>query len=118
ILCVLHLGSFSQQALRGKVKAESGDPIANASVTISGTSLSTATDNTGNYVLDSPHPSGTLTFSSVGYQSAMLGFTGAGTYDITLIESLDVLDEVVVVGYATAKRATLTGSVADVKGEE
>src|SRR5690606_29045968 len=83
-----------------------------------GTQQSTSTNGEGLFSIDAVDGNATLIFSFVGYESQEIELAGQTSLNITLKESTSNLDEVVVVGYGTQKRATLTGSVASVGNKE
>src|SRR5690606_29685184 len=60
----------------------------------------------------------TLVFSFIGYASQSIAIEDRSVINVTLLEDMSSLDEVVVVGYGTQKKINLTGSVASVSGEE
>ena len=103
--------------ITGVVKSASGN-LAGVSVTLkTNTKIGTITDDNGNYSIKVPENS-TLIFKSVGYKTVEMPVNGRPTIDVTLDISNVSLAEVVVVGYGTQKKATLTGSVAVVKGDD
>jgi TonB-linked SusC/RagA family outer membrane protein len=104
--------------INGKVTGQNGEPLAGVSVTAKGTSLGTATDANGNFSLSVPDATSTLVFSSVGFVAQEITIGGRTTINISLASAPNALNEVVVIGYGTANRRDLTGSVAKVKGEE
>lgn len=104
-------------AVRGTVKDANGEPIIGASVVVKGTTNGTITDFDGNFTLDAS-AKGTLVVSYIGYKTQEVVINGQRSLNITLKEDTEVLDEVVVVGYGTQKKATLTGSVSSVGGED
>lgn len=97
--------------IRGTVTDAEGQPIPGATVSVKGTSTGTATDIDGQYSLTVPEEA-TLLFSFIGYVPQSVEIGGKSIIDITLKEELSSLDEVVVIGYGTAKKSDLTGSVA------
>lgn len=109
--------SVVQQTIKvnGTVTDVNGDPIIGASVLVKGTTNGTITDLDGNFELDAPKGS-TLVVTFIGYKNVEVA-AGKGL-KITLKEDTEMLDEVVVVGYGTQKKATLTGSVSQVGGDE
>jgi TonB-linked SusC/RagA family outer membrane protein len=113
-------GAKQQQlTVSGRVIAagdESGLPGVN--VIIKGTTLGTTTDADGKYVVQVPDDGATLVFSFIGYKTQEISVSSQSTIDVTLESDAQQLDEVVVVGYGTQQRVTLTGAVADVKGDE
>lgn len=111
---------YSQTNLvKGKVTDENGAGLAGVSVQAKGTSAGTSTDANGNFSLKVPDRNGTLVFSSVGYSTQEAAINNRATVNSTLSSaSGQALGEVVVVGYGTQKKATLTGSVASVSGND
>ena len=111
--------SIVQQSstVNGKITDANGEPIIGASVVIKGTTNGTITDFDGNFMLEVPAKA-TLVVSYVGYKTLEVSVNGKKTLNINLKEDTEMLDEVVVVGYGTQKKATLTGSVSQVGGEE
>lgn len=104
--------------INGKVTDANGEAIIGASVTVKGaTSNGTITDLDGKFNLDAP-ANVTLVISYVGYKTIEIPVNGKKTLAITLKEDTEMLDEVVVVGYGTQKKATLTGSVSSVGGDD
>jgi TonB-linked SusC/RagA family outer membrane protein len=106
-----------QRRVTGTVLNEEGEPLAGATVTIEGTTLGTLTDANGKFELDVPDPNATLNVSFIGYISQQIGLAGRTTIEISLVPALESIQEVVVVGYSTQKRASITGSVSFVKGD-
>ena len=108
---------WAQQAngITGTVVDENGEPVIGASVVVKGTTNGTITDFDGKFQLSDA--SGTLVVSYIGYQTQEIAINGKKTFQITLKEDSEILDEVVVVGYGTQKKATLTGAVAMVDGD-
>ena len=107
-LCVSY--SYAQQiSLKGNVKDSAGEPLMEVSVVVKGTTHGTATDFDGNYQL-TVNKGVTLVFSSIGYKTYEVKVTG-NTLNVTLQEDMQILDDVVVIGYGTAKKSDVTGSV-------
>ena len=105
-----------QQTVNGVVTDDSGETIIGASVMIKGTSTGTITDMDGAFSLSVP-ADGTLVVSYIGYKTQEVAVKGKRTLNIVLKGDSEVLDEVVVVGYGTQKKATLSGSIEQVRGE-
>lgn len=101
----------------GTVLDENGDPIPGATVSVSGTETGTATDIDGKYTLDVPEGS-TLTFSFIGFETQQVAIGDRSIINITLIEDISSLDEVVVLGYGTVQKTDLTGAVSKVEGKD
>jgi TonB-linked SusC/RagA family outer membrane protein len=111
------MGAFAQNAIKGKIKDEQGQALPGVSVVVKGTTAGTVTDNEGVYSVNADK-SGTLVFSFIGYLTQEVSIGNKTNIDMTLVSDTKALSEVIVVGYGTAKKATLTGSVTAVKGAE
>ncbi|WP_013663793.1 MULTISPECIES: SusC/RagA family TonB-linked outer membrane protein [Sphingobacteriaceae] len=108
--------AFSQQPVRGKViSSQDGASLPGVSVFVKGTKQGTTTDADGNFVLQAGEDA-VLVFSFMGYHSKEVPAKGVST--VPLEEDSQGLDEVVVIGYGTARRRDLTGAVGTVKGSE
>ena len=119
IFCLLFmLFSVHVQAqivtVNGKVYDENELPIPGVSVSIKGTSSTTATDVDGNYQIKADSK-GTLEFSYLGYISSKEAINGRSRVDVRLKPSTESLEEVVVVGYGTQKKSVVTGAISSVK---
>jgi TonB-linked SusC/RagA family outer membrane protein len=106
-----------QELLSGKVTTEDGDPIPGVNIVLKGTTTGMVTDIEGHYSLLVPDLSGTLIFSYIGYKSIEVPINGRTTIDVTLIEDVQRLGEVVVVGYNSQANKDITGSVSVVDME-
>jgi TonB-linked SusC/RagA family outer membrane protein len=111
-------GAYAQDVtVKGKVNDEQGQGLPGVSVVAKGTSVGTVTDLEGNYTVNVPG-STTLVFSFIGYITQEIPLGSKTSLDVKMLTDTKALEEVVVVGYGTAKKATLTGSVTAVKGAE
>jgi TonB-linked SusC/RagA family outer membrane protein len=110
---------FAQEiVVSGKVTAPGGAPAIGVSVNIKGARTGTATDATGNYTIRVAG-NGVLEFSSIGFEPMEVPVNNRTTIDVSLKESTGTsLNEVVVIGYGTAQKRDLTGSIATVKARE
>ena len=106
------LGLWAEN-IEGRVSDALGEPLIGVSVMVEGTTVGTVTDFDGNYQIDAPLNS-TLVFSYVGYETANVKVQGRRLVNVTLKEDNKLLEEVVVVGYDTQRKANLTGAVASV----
>lgn len=88
-------------------------PVAGASVIVKGTTNGVVSDMDGNFTLEVKHGD-ILQISFIGYVTQEIEYTGQSTIQVTLVEDTQTLDEVVVVGYGTQKKANLSGAVAQV----
>lgn len=102
--------------VKGRVVDVTGEPVIGASVVMKGTTTGTITDMDGNFSL--PNASkGILVVSFIGYKTQEIATDGKTPVNVTLKEDSELLEEVVVVGYGTQKKATLSGAVASVSGD-
>lgn len=109
---------FQHKAISGKVVDSKGESIIGANVMEKGTTNGTITDFDGNFSLKVSANS-VIVISYIGYKSIEISVSQikAGG-QITLKEDTELMDEVVVVGYGTQKKATLTGSVSSIGGDD
>ncbi|WP_426061804.1 SusC/RagA family TonB-linked outer membrane protein [Hymenobacter sp. B1770] len=98
-------------AFKGLVKDAKGNPLPGVTVLIKGTKTGTSSGNDGVFHFNLPTGNETLIFSFVGFKSQEIAVNGRTTLEIRLEEDKASLDEVVVVGYGTQTRATMTGAV-------
>lgn len=103
--------------VHGKVTDSSGHALAGVSVGVKGTTIGTLSDGGGNYSIDVPK-NGTLEFSYVGYATQEVPVNRRSEIDVVMEVTVSSLDQVVVVGYGTAKKATLTGAISSIKGTD
>lgn len=108
----------SERTVTGTVTDVMGEPIPGATVVVKGTTTGSVTDLDGAYSLTVPGGDGVLVFSFVGMSSVEVPIGNQNQIDVTLLEDAANLDEVVVVGYGTQRKATLTGSIAGIGSEE
>jgi TonB-linked SusC/RagA family outer membrane protein len=104
--------------ITGRVTDEGGAGLPGVTVLLQGTSTAAPTDTEGNYTLNVPGLDGTLVFSYIGYLRQEVPINNRTTIDVSLKPDAKALEEVVVVGYGTQKKATVTGSISEVRGEE
>lgn len=117
-MCLLVFQSFAQdRTISGKVtSSEDGSGLPGVSVGVKGSTKGTVTAADGTYKINvSGTP--TLVFSFVGFQKVTIPVGVKSVVDITLVSDASEIDEVVVVGYGTQSRRTITGSQASVKGD-
>lgn len=103
--------------VKGKVTSNNGETIPGVNVLIKETSTGTVTDIEGKYSLSSPED-GILVFSSIGFITQEVMVNSRVVIDIVLEEDMKNLDEVVVVGYSTQQKASITGSVTSIDSKE
>ena len=119
-LVVLMLSSsliFAQNSISGSVSDESNNPIPGATVVVEGTNTGVVTDFDGNYQINAS-AGDQLTFSSLGFGSQTITVGNQNQINVTLMSSVDILDEVVVSGYQTQQRRSLSGAIGTVDTDE
>jgi TonB-dependent starch-binding outer membrane protein SusC len=109
--------SAQQRTLSGTVTGADNSPLPGVTVVVKGTTIGTTSGIDGKWSLSIPATAQTLVISFVGYTTVEVAIGASAVYNTTLSESLVGLEEVVVIGYGTAKKADLTGSVARVQPE-
>lgn len=104
--------SLADQTITGKVvDAEKGEGLPGVSISIKGSAKGGTTDSKGNFSISVPDENATLVFSFIGYTRQEVVVNKRTVINVSLVADIQALDEVVVVGYGTAKKATLTGAV-------
>ncbi len=111
------LGNFLQQGnIKGKVVDTNGEPIIGANVVVVGTSNGTISDVEGNFTI-SASQGDVLKVSFIGFVDKTVTVAEQTTLQIVLAEDAKTLDEVVVIGYGTAHKSSLTGALSQVSSE-
>ncbi|MCW5912087.1 MAG: TonB-dependent receptor [Cyclobacteriaceae bacterium] len=124
IQCVLFTSVFARAAqqevtVTGRVtSAEDGTGLPGVSILVKGTSRGTTTDADGRYTLQVSGTNVALVFSFIGYTTQEIAVDSRSVIDVVLATDVQQLNEVVVVGYGIQQKVTLTGAVANVKGDE
>ena len=112
IMCLTSVAAFSQTARQVKVSvSDSAGPLVGAGVVVQGTTTGAVTDLDGVATLNVPQGS-SLDISMIGYVTQTVQVNDQTAISVTLSEDAVMLDEVVFIGYGTAKKSDLTGSVA------
>ena len=107
------------KTVRGKVTDESGKPLAGATVTIKGTNLTAATDNDGNFQINTGNViRPVFTVSFVGFENQDYTYKGNSGFTIHLAVDAKSLGDVIVVGYGVQRKRDVTGATAEVKAEQ
>ena len=105
------------QTVKGIVRDQSGEAIIGATVKVLGGKGGAVTDNKGQYSIVAPSGS-ILTVSYIGYLTKQIRLRGENTVDVVLMEDNTTLKDVVVIGYGTQRKESVTGSVANVSAEK
>ncbi|HNX79848.1 MAG TPA: carboxypeptidase-like regulatory domain-containing protein, partial [Prolixibacteraceae bacterium] len=110
---------FGQQNVRisGKVSGTDGNSLPGVSIVVKGSTIGTVTDADGLFTLQIPQNARTLVFSFVGMKPQEIAVAGNTVFNVRMEEEAIGVDEVVVVGYGTQKKANLTGAVDQVTSD-
>ncbi|MBD0258934.1 MAG: SusC/RagA family TonB-linked outer membrane protein, partial [Cytophagales bacterium] len=124
---VAYLGQLNASALRqmtlainitGTVRDDQGQPLPGVNVLLKGSSTGTISGADGAYAITAPDGNGTLVFSFVGFTPQEVSINGRTTIDVALMPDVKALNEVVVVGYGTQDKRSLTNSVVTLNSED
>ncbi len=117
LLCI-H-AQAQERTVTGVVTSGSNNqPLIGVSILIRGTTTGAITDIDGKYSVKVPGDSAVLVFTYVGYVKEEVSATGKSIIDVSLIEDLAKLDEVVVVGYGVQKKSLVTGAISKISGDD
>lgn len=108
----------SNSSISGKITSEDGTPLENASITLKGLSKAAISDKNGEFHITAVNKDDILVVNTVGYEKKEIPIGGRNYVLVTLKTQTGQLDEVVVIGYGTAKRQYLTGSVVKVSAAD
>jgi TonB-linked SusC/RagA family outer membrane protein len=118
ILSIFTFTSYGQQTVSGKISsAEDGQGIPGVSVVVKGTSRGTTSDAAGNYKIVADGKA-KISFSAVGFISQEVEVGSKSSIDIKLVNDIQSLGEVVVVGYGTQKKSQLTGAISQISAKQ
>ncbi|MDD5695282.1 MAG: SusC/RagA family TonB-linked outer membrane protein, partial [Bacteroidales bacterium] len=112
--------AFAQQEYKytGTVQNEFNESLPGVNVIEKGTTRGTVTDLDGRFTLNLSNPTAELVFSMMGYLTYEKAMRAGEVAEITMIESMVELEEVMVVGYGTQKRSNVTGAISKINGEQ
>lgn len=111
IWTIFSVSALSAQTVTGVVSGVKGIPLPGTNVTLKGTSTGASTDFDGNYSLSNVDSQAILVFSNIGYITKEIPVDGKSVINVELIEDAQALDEVILLGYSSRKKSTLTGAV-------
>ena len=118
MLAMLCLVTFAQgKTVTGTVVDGTGEPLIGVSVQVKGTSTGAITDLDGRFSIPNVSAGSTLVVSYIGYSTQEIKVGNQSTFDITMADDAQLLEEVVVIGYGAVRRKDLTGSVATVDAD-
>lgn len=104
--------------ISGVVNDFTGEPVIGANICVKGTNIGTISDIDGNFFLEIGGDDKLLEVSYIGYKTQNISLKGKEYISIILEEEIKDLEEVVVIGFGTSKKANLTGAVATIAGEK
>ncbi len=107
-----------QHTVKGIITDETGFGMPGVTILEVGTLNGSITDLDGNYSLTLASPDATIEISYVGYETLTIPIAGRSTIDASIKPSMEILDEIVVIGYGTQKKKVVTGAIASVGAEE
>lgn len=107
----------ADMVVTGVVRDAQGAPLPQITVRVKGTTLGAYSDANGKYTLKLPDGGRTLIFSAVGYETQEVPVNNRTQIDVTLKEQISTMNDVVVVGYGSQKKADVTGSIASINEE-
>ena len=111
--------NLQQQKVTGTITdASTGEPVIGANVVVEGTTIGVVTDANGIFSIDAPSTNSVLIVSFVGYNTEKIQLEGRNSIEVKLVPDITKLEEIIVVGYGTQKKANLTGAVTSVKMDE
>jgi TonB-dependent starch-binding outer membrane protein SusC len=112
----LTFNSFAQEIVQGTVYDSDNFPLIGATVVIKGTTQVVVTNADGEFQLRVPQNS-VIQISYIGFKAQEIQYTGQRNLNITLLEDISSLEEVIVVAYGTEKKSHLTGAVSSLKND-
>lgn len=110
--------SSTLQPVTGKVTDEKGEGLPGVSVILKGTQRGTTTNAEGQFQMDVPDAAAVLVFSFVGYKSQEVAVGTKSTITVQMEADVANLSEVVVVGFGTQKKVTMTSAVSTIQNEQ
>jgi TonB-linked SusC/RagA family outer membrane protein len=109
---------MQQNRVTGTITDKNGAPLSGVSVIITGTTQGTITDASGKYSIDISQGAKSLTFTFIGMQPQEISIGSLSQINAIMAESEIGLNEVVIIGYGTQKKATITGALSSVGGDK
>ncbi|MEO7311721.1 MAG: SusC/RagA family TonB-linked outer membrane protein [Chitinophagaceae bacterium] len=118
LIATISFGALQAQTVSGTVTDKDGAPIAGVSVVIKNSNVGTSTDNAGKFTIRTAR-NATLIFTSIGFGTEEVAIGGKTDVMVTMLVSTNSnLNEVVVIGYGSASKKSLTGSVISIKAKD
>jgi len=118
LMCFSFVAFAQNRTVSGAIVDQTGEPLIGVNVVEKGTSNGTVSDADGNFHLKVNGDKATLVFSFIGYTTQELSATVGKSLKVTMNEDSELLEDVVVIGYGTARKKDLTGSVIQVRPDK
>ncbi|RYE27664.1 MAG: SusC/RagA family TonB-linked outer membrane protein, partial [Sphingobacteriaceae bacterium] len=118
LVCAIHVSAQNNIQVRGNVVDTVGNVLVGVAVRVKGTTTGSATDALGNFSVTAPNANAVLTISYVGFNTLDVPVNGRTSIKITLKSANSTLQEVVVTGFGSQKRESITGSIASVTSKD
>lgn len=114
----IQMAAAQTKVITGQIQDEKAAGIEGATVAAKGSTVATITDRLGKFSLTMPTAAEVLVISNVGYLTQEISIAGKSALTITLVSNSQMLTDVVVIGYGTARKKDLTGSVSTISGKD
>ena len=114
---VTNVQQQNKRTVHGVVTDQNGEPVIGATIAVKGTKAKTVTDIDGRYEIQVIN-NGTLEISYIGFTTKEVATNGKTSINISLTEDVKSLNDVVVIGYGSQKKVTLTGAVSAITGDK
>jgi hypothetical protein len=118
VILLLFCNAAWAQQVSGKVISDDGLAVPGVNVIIEGTTIGTTTDAEGAYTLNINNANAVLVFSFIGYTTERKPVQNQSVINVTLLPDIQTLSEVVVIGYGTQKKTSVTSAVSSISSDE
>ncbi len=112
------VASAQSSTIKGRVSTQSDNvSLIGVTVLVKGSQTGAVTDQNGDYTLKGVKQTDVLEFTYIGYKTIEVAVSSRSVIDVSLVEDVEVMDEVLVIGYGTQRKREITGAISSVKGE-
>lgn len=115
---VTYKSAIQAVTVTGRITDKDNQGLPGVNVLLKGSTSGTTSDAEGNYSVSAPDGNGTLIFSYIGYTTQEVPINNQSVINVTLVDDIKALQEVVVVGYGTQKKESLTGSISSISSKD
>lgn len=109
---------FQQNIVKGTVTDEQGNSLTGVTIVVKGTTRGTLSDVNGNYIIEVEDPKSILVFSFIGYATQEISLNGRTSINLVLEGAVESLEEVIVIGYGTQKKVSVTAAISSMTVEK